>query len=180
MNRRRHEVAPRAPRPVLAHGVAGVALPPDRNDRCFGMGTTVHIVALVALCATTGCGASAMERATMVAGAFHMASQGSAELLDDEADRAVDRETTEQGVRDAIEARRPMEAAQHTFAASIDGYVTALRMRAREESPDMSDVMAAGLRVLDVYEQVRALAHELGVDLPSITGAVLPLLQGVE
>ena len=69
-----------------------------------------------------------------------------------------------------------MEAAQHLFAASLDGYLTAILIAARAESPDMSDVRVAGIRLLDVYEQLRRLSHELGADLPSITRLVLPLL----
>lgn len=144
-----------------------------------GAGTAAIIVALCAIFAS-GCGASALERHTMAASIFHEANTAAAEYIEAEATAAVDAATTEAEVEAAIERRRPVQAAQHLFAATLDGYVTAILIAARAESPDMGDVRAAGLRLLDVYEQLRRLTHEIGVDLPSVTRYVLPLLGGGE
>ena len=143
-----------------------------------GLGSAVAAAISLALCAlfASGCGASALERHTMAAAIFHEANTAAASFIEEEAAAAVASATTEAEVEAAIERRRPVAAAQHLFAASLDGYLTALLIVARADNPDMGDVRAAGLRLLDVYEQVRRLSHELGVDLPSITRLVLPLL----
>ena len=137
-----------------------------------------HWAPVALLCAlfASGCGASALERHTMAAAIFHEANAAAASYIEAEATAAVAAASTEAEVDAAIERRRPVEAAQHLFAASLDGYLTAILIAARAESPDMSDVRVAGIRLLDVYEQLRRLSHELGADLPSITRLVLPLL----
>ena len=125
-----------------------------------------------------GCGASALERHTIVASTLHRVSDTSAHLIETEARATVAELDDPDMVRAAIAARRPLEAAQHVLASSVDGYVTALLLVAADERPDFTDAIRAGMRVLAVYEDVARLAREFGVDLPPLTPVVVRLLGG--
>lgn len=150
--------------------------PPTRPLRRVPLaGATLLAFLLLPL---AGCGASALERHTVVASVFHRASEGSARVIEAEARAAVAKLPTAEEVHAAIERRRPIEAGQHLFASSVDAYVTALLLVAADETPDLGDAVRAGARVLAVYADLARLAAELGVELPALAPAALRLLGG--
>lgn len=138
--------------------------------------------ALLALAALlTGCGASAMERHTMAAGALHSVAGGSASMLDTAAElrarRALDACTgtpveCEAAAVAAVEPLEAAEAAQHLFAASVDAYIGAVLTAAQSRDPNWADALRHLGDAFGLYEALRAVLAEFDITAPGIPAIV--------
>ena len=141
----------------------------------------VFALALALLSALSGCGASRMERMTMAAGALHSAAEGAGRMVDRaaevRAEAALERcegapADCELAARRAVDSLRPAEAAQHLFAASVEGYVSAVITAAQSRDPNWADALRHLGDVMTLYDALRGVLAEAGIELPGLPAIV--------
>lgn len=151
-----------------------------RNDH-------MRIAALSLALFAAGCGASRVERMTIVAGSLHSVASGAGRMIDRAAEvrgaealaacHGYSQQTCERSINVAIETLRPAQSAQHVFAAAVDAYVAAVITAAQSDDPDWGDALRHLGSALDLYEQMRVLLAEFGVEAPLLPDVVLQILE---
>ena len=141
----------------------------------------VAAILAVVLAFSSGCGASRMERMTMAAGALHASANGAGEMIDRAAEvraaAALERcegspVECESAALAEVESLRPAQAAQHLFAASVEGYVSAVITAAQSRDPNWADALRHLGDVMTVYDALRGVLREAGIDLPGLPAII--------
>lgn len=72
----------------------------------------------------------------------------------------------------AVEPLEAAQAAQHLFAASVDTYISAVLTAAQSRDPNWADALRHLGDAFGLYEALRAVLAEYGIDAPGIPAIV--------